>query len=62
MGDYNDALTILEDAQKKELDPEMIKAQIVKLLFDKGQFKESATKAIEIINNLFNGKTKISNN
>jgi len=48
-GEYNDALKLLQQAQKKEIDQDLIQAQIVRVLFDKSQFKESAKLAVELL-------------
>jgi lipopolysaccharide biosynthesis regulator YciM len=48
-GEYNESLKILQNALKKDIDTKIINSLIVKIMYDKGQFKESAKQAIEII-------------
>jgi lipopolysaccharide biosynthesis regulator YciM len=48
-GEYNQALKLLETASKSEKEPEKIKAQMLKVYFDKNQFKEAANLAMELI-------------
>ena len=48
-GEYNDAMKLLQLAQKKDLDEDRIKFQMVKVLTDKNQFKEATKLALEIL-------------
>jgi tetratricopeptide (TPR) repeat protein len=48
-GDYKQALRILNDAQKKDKMQELVDFEIIKVLFENGQYKESSTKAIQLL-------------
>ncbi len=55
-GEYNDALKLLQQAQKKDTDQDLVQAQMVRVLFDKSQFKESAKMAVELLERKFTDK------
>jgi lipopolysaccharide biosynthesis regulator YciM len=59
-GEYNDALKLLQQVQKKDIDQDIVQAQIVRVLFDKSQFKESAKLAVELIERKFTEKNEPS--
>lgn len=48
-GEYNDAMKLLQQAQKKDLDDDRIKLQMVKVMIDKNQFKEASKLALDIL-------------
>jgi lipopolysaccharide biosynthesis regulator YciM len=48
-GEYNEALKLLQNSLKKDIDTKIINSLIVKILYDRGQFKESAKQAIDLI-------------
>ncbi len=52
-GEYNDALKLLQQSLKREIDQDMIQAQMIRVLFDKSQFKEAAKMAVELIERKF---------
>ncbi len=49
-GEHNQALNLLEGAQKTDLDPGKIKTQMIKIYIDKNQYKDAAQLALEVIN------------
>jgi len=53
-GDFKQALRILNDAQKKDTMQELVDFEIVKVLFENGQYKESSEKAIQLIEKTIN--------
>jgi lipopolysaccharide biosynthesis regulator YciM len=48
-GDFDQSLKLLQGAQKRELESDLILSQIAKVRMDKGQFKEAATLALELL-------------
>jgi lipopolysaccharide biosynthesis regulator YciM len=48
-GEHDQALKLLQDAQKRDLDKTLVQTQMVKVYLDKNQFKEAAQLALEII-------------
>jgi lipopolysaccharide biosynthesis regulator YciM len=48
-GDYDQSLKLLQGAQKRDLESDLIQSQIAKVRLDKGQFKEAATLALELL-------------
>jgi lipopolysaccharide biosynthesis regulator YciM len=48
-GDYDQSLKLLQEAQKRDLDSDLIPSQIAKVRMDKGQYKEAATLALELL-------------
>jgi lipopolysaccharide biosynthesis regulator YciM len=48
-GDYDQSLKLLQEAQKRDLDSDLIQSQIAKVRMDKGQYKEAATLALELL-------------
>lgn len=48
-GDYDQSLKLLLGAQKRELESDLILSQIAKVRMDKGQYKEAATIALELL-------------
>ncbi len=59
-GEYADALKLLQQAQKKEIDQDMVQTQMVKVLFDKSQYKDAAKMAVELIERKFSEKNEQS--
>jgi lipopolysaccharide assembly protein B len=47
-GDFKQALRILNDAQKKDVLQDVVNFEIVKVLYENGQYKESSKQAIEL--------------
>ena len=48
-GEYDESLRLLELAQKKDVDINLVHAQQIKVLIDKEQHKEAALIAVEVI-------------
>lgn len=48
-GDFKQALRILNDAQKKDIMKDAINFEIVKVLYENGQYKESSKQAIQLV-------------
>ena len=48
-GEYDEAYKLLQEAQKRDIDPIVVDAQIAKVLNDKGQQNEALKKAISIL-------------
>ena len=48
-GEYNDAMKLLQAALKKDVNDSVIKREMIKVLFDKSQFKEAAKIAMELV-------------
>jgi lipopolysaccharide biosynthesis regulator YciM len=48
-GDYDQALKLLQGAQKRDLESDLIQSQMAKVSLDKGQFKEAATLALDLL-------------
>jgi len=48
-GDFDQSLKLLQGAQKRDLDSDLIQSQIAKVRMDKGQYKEAATVALELL-------------
>jgi len=48
-GEYDQSLKLLQGAQKRELESDLIRSQIAKVQMDKGQYKEAATLAIGLL-------------
>jgi lipopolysaccharide biosynthesis regulator YciM len=50
-GEHSQALKLLENASKSEVDPEQIKIQMIRVYIDKNQYKEASKLAMEVIEN-----------
>ncbi|HGY56749.1 MAG TPA: tetratricopeptide repeat protein [Caldithrix abyssi] len=50
-GDYEEALTLINDTQVAEQYEELIKAEEARIIFDKGQFKEAAKRMLDLLDN-----------
>ncbi len=48
-GEYDQSIKLLEGAQKRDLDPDLVQSQLAKIYMDNGQFKESASLALGVI-------------
>jgi lipopolysaccharide biosynthesis regulator YciM len=48
-GDFDQSLKLLQEAQKRDLESDLILSQIAKVRMDKGQYKEAATLAIDLL-------------
>jgi lipopolysaccharide biosynthesis regulator YciM len=48
-GEYAEAMRLLQQAQKKDVDTEVIQAQMIKVLVDQNQFKEASQLALHLI-------------
>jgi lipopolysaccharide biosynthesis regulator YciM len=55
-GDFKQALRILDDAHKKDVFQDMVDFEIVKVLFENGQYKEASKKAIQLVEKIINHK------
>jgi len=53
-GDFKQALRILNDAQKKDIMKDVINFEIVKVLYENGQYKESSKQAIQLAEKAIN--------
>lgn len=48
-GEYDQSLKLLQEAQKRDLDSDLIQSQMAKVHMDKSQFKEAATLALGLL-------------
>ena len=48
-GEYDQSLKLLQGAQKRDLDSNLIQSQMAKVHMDKNQYKEAATLALELL-------------
>ena len=55
-GDFKQALRILDDAHKKDVFQDMVGFEIVKVLFENGQYKEASKQAIQLVEKIINHK------
>ncbi|MGD9486786.1 MAG: tetratricopeptide repeat protein [Calditrichaceae bacterium] len=48
-GDYQSALNLIQDGMKQDMNDKILKAEIVHILTEKGQFKDASKQALELI-------------
>ena len=48
-GEYDQSLKLLQEAQKRDLDPRLIRSQMARVYMDKNQYKEAAKLAIDLL-------------
>jgi lipopolysaccharide biosynthesis regulator YciM len=52
-GDYQTALSLVQDGFKQEMDEDALNSEMVRILFEKAQFKEAAKQSLNLIEKFF---------
>lgn len=52
-GDYQTALSLVQDGFKQEMDEDVLNSEMVRILFEKAQFKEAAKQSLNLIDKFY---------